>query len=151
MCLSETTTCAAFVTYAATYTYHFSTTNGTRTIRAWFRDPWGNTSAPVSASIVLDTVPPSGGVLSGAVSGEHVTLTWTAATDATSGLDGYKLVGQTGTTAPATCSAGTVLYTGGDRTFTHTIGSKTSWSYRLCAKDVAGNVSAGSVKTATTP
>jgi chitodextrinase len=44
-----------------------------------------------------------------------------------------------------------LLYAGSALTFTQTLTSKTTWSYRLCAKDKAGNMSAGSTKSATTP
>jgi hypothetical protein len=151
MCLSEAATCTAFVTYATTYAFKLATTNGSHTVRAWFRDTWGNTSSPVTTSIVLDTVAPAGGTLTATAAAGKVTLAWTAATDATSGVDGYRLVGAAGATAPASCTAGTLLYSGSALTFTHTLAAKTTFSYRLCAKDKAGNMSAGSTKSATTP
>ncbi len=58
-------------------------------------------------------------------------------TDVGSGLAGYTLVGQ----------AGTVLYSGTASTFAHTLATGTTWSYRVCASDVAGNESAGSTRT----
>ena len=152
MCITEATTCTAFVTYATSYAFHLTTTNGSHTVRAWFRDTWGTTSsAPVTTAIVLDTAAPTGGTLSATASAGKVALAWTVATDAVSGLDGYRLVGQAGSVAPATCNAGTLLYAGAATSFAQTLASKTTWSYRLCAKDKAGNMSAGTTKTATTP
>jgi hypothetical protein len=135
MCISEAATCTAFVTYAASYAFQLTTTNGAQVVRAWFRD----------------TAAPNGGVLSATASAGKIALAWTAATDAVSGLDGYRLVGQPGSVAPATCNAGTLLYAGTATSFTQSLASKTTWSYRLCAKDKAGNLSAGTTKSATTP
>lgn len=149
MCLSEATTCTSFVAYAATASFTFPA-DGARTLRAWFRDSWGNTSAPVSASIVVDTVAPTGGVVTAVPSPSKITVSWTPALDTGSGLAGYKLVGARGTLAPAAgCTTGTELAGGAAMSFAHAVDAKSTWSYRLCATDKAGNTSAGTVKTVT--
>lgn len=148
MCISATTTCTAWVTPAATMTYTFPA-DGAQTLRAWFRDRWGTTSAPATATIVVDTVAPTSPALSTTAALGRITLGWTAATDATSGLASYKLVGANGTTAPASCAVGTVIYAGTARTFAHTVAAKATWSYRVCATDVAGNTSTGTTRTIT--
>jgi subtilisin family serine protease len=150
MCVAEATTCTTFVPYATTAAFTLAAGDGTRTLRAWFRDPWGNTSAPITASIKLDATAPAGGVLSATAAVATINLTWTTATDPTSGLAGYRLVGNAGTALPAaSCSNGTVLYEGAGTSFAHAVAAKATWTYRLCAKDVAGNVAAGSTKTVT--
>lgn len=149
MCLSEATTCTSFVAYATTASATF-TTDGSRTLRAWFRDTWGNTSAPVSATILVDTVAPTGGVVATVPAASRITVSWTAALDTGSGVAGYKLVGARGTLAPAAgCATGTALASGTATSFVHAVDAKATWSYRLCATDKAGNISAGSIKTAT--
>ena len=148
MCIADATACTAWVTYATAATYTF-VGDGSHTLRAWFRDKWGNTSTPATATILVDTIAPTGATLSSTSATASISLAWTAATDAGSGVASYKLVGTSGTVAPATCSAGTVLYTGTARTYTHAVTARATWSYRVCATDVAGNVSAGSTKTAT--
>jgi len=151
MCVADGTTCTNFVAYAATASYAFGAGDGARTLRAWYRDSWGNTSAPVSATITIDTTAPAGAALSATTSPQTVALSWTTATDAGSGLAGYKLVATTGTVPPASgCTTGTTLYTGGATGFRHTVAAKATWSYRVCAIDAAGNVSAGTTKTAST-
>jgi hypothetical protein len=47
-----------WVPYAPVYTWTVPPGNGVRTVHVKFRDPAGHASAPASASIVLDTVPP---------------------------------------------------------------------------------------------
>lgn len=148
MCISDATSCTSWVAYATSATYTFAG-DGTKTLRAWFRDKWGNTSEPASATIVIDTVAPTNPTLSSVSTTTTIALSWTAATDAGSGIASYKLVAASGTAAPASCAAGTTLYTGPNRSFTHTVASKSTWSYRVCATDAAGNTSTGTTKTAT--
>jgi subtilisin family serine protease len=150
MCISDGTSCANFVAYAAAASYTFGAGDGSRTLRAWYRDSWGNTSAPVAATIAVDTAPPTGGSLAATAATRKLTLSWTAATDPGSGVAGYKLVGTIGTAPPAAgCTTGTVLTSGGAMSFAHTVEARSTWSYRLCAIDNAGNSSLGLTKTAT--
>jgi hypothetical protein len=150
MCISDGTTCTSFVAYATTASYAFAAGDGPRTLRVWYRDSWGNTSAPVAASITVDTTAPVGGALSATAAPSTISLGWTPATDPGSGLASYRLVGTPGTVAPATgCTTGTALYVGGATAFRHAVETKATWSYRLCAVDNAGNISGGTAKTAT--
>ncbi|MFT3696412.1 MAG: S8 family serine peptidase [Kofleriaceae bacterium] len=149
MCISDGTTCSSWVTYATSASYTFGG-DGSKTLRAWFRDKWGNTSTPASATILVDVTAPKNPTLTATKTSTTLALTWTAATDTGSGVASYKLVGASGSTAPASCSAGTALYSGTGRSFTHTVGTKATWSYRVCATDAAGNTSAGSTLSATT-
>jgi len=150
MCVTERTECTSFVSYATAAGYTFAAGDGAHTLRVWFRDSWGNTSAPVAAGIVVDTIAPTGGTLESTSSTAKIALRWAAAADAGSGVASYKLVGAAGTAVPATaCATGTVLYAGTATSFAHAVTAKATWSYRLCAIDKAGNVAAGSTKTAT--
>lgn len=142
LCIGEP--CGAFVPYATS----LATTlplgaEGTRTVSVRFRDRAGNVANPVTDTIVLDTVAPSLS-LSGTVGGGRVAWTWSGA-DATSGVASYRLVAASGGTAPAAgCATGTLLAQGTTTRFTHgplAVGS--TWSYRLCATDRAGNTSPG--------
>lgn len=149
MCLADGTTCTLFVTFATTASFTFAS-DGVRTLRVWFRDPWGNTSAPATAAILVDSTAPTGGVLAATARPARLALSWTAASDTGSGLASYKLVGLRGTLAPAAgCASGTTLFAGVASSFLHSVEARSTWSYRLCAIDRAGNVSNGSVKTAT--
>jgi subtilisin family serine protease len=117
--------------------------DGTRTVAVRYRDRAGNIANPVTDTIVLDTIAP-GLTLSGSTSGGRVAWTWSGA-DATSGVASYRLVVASGTTAPpAGCATGTLLAQGTTTSFTHgplAVGS--TWSYRLCATDRAGNTAGG--------
>lgn len=149
MCVSESTTCSAWVRYATQLAFTLSSGSGVKTLRAFFRDVWGNTSAAVTASITLDVTAPAGGVLNATALSRRVALSWSGITDANTSVASYTLVGAAGSVAPA-CAAGPVLYQGTAASFTHvglTAGQLVS--YRLCATDAVGNVSAGVTRSAT--
>jgi hypothetical protein len=148
LCLGEAATCTTFVAYVTSKSYTFAAGDGPRKLSVWYRDVWGNTSAPVAAQIKIDTTAPTGGTLAATPAPSKLTLTWTAATDVGSGVTGYRLVAAAGATAPATCAAGTVIYNGPALTYTHVVTSLAIWSYRLCAYDALGNTAAGVTKTA---
>jgi subtilisin family serine protease len=150
MCISDATACTSFVPYATAASYAFAAGDGLRTLRVWYRDVWGNTSLPVAASITVDTTAPIGGALAATTASGKVNLSWSAALDAGSGLASYKLMAAPGTTPPAAgCATGAALYAGTATAFVHTVVARSTWSYRLCALDSVGNVSAGTTKTIT--
>lgn len=148
MCISNVATCTTFSPFAATRTWTLAGTNGTATVRVWFRDIYGNVSAsPASDTIILDTVAPTTSAISTLAGDAAVTLSWTAATDANSGLAGYKIVSAINT-AP-TCAAGTVVYTGTALTATHTnLTNGYVYVYRVCPFDVAGNLASAGTTSA---
>src|SRR5439155_25288585 len=74
----------------------------------------------------------------------QVTVSWSGVTDAGSGLAPapYKLFSST-TDFPASCT-GTPLFSGSQISFTHSsLTNGTTYFYRLCATDNAGNTSSG--------
>ncbi len=110
------------------------------------RDAAGNTSAASSSvtftttAVPTDTTAPSvpGTPVASAVTSTSATLTWTASTDAGSGVAGYDVYRVQGTTStlvasPTTNSTSFVGLTPGS-----------SYTYNVKARDVAGNVSAAS-------
>lgn len=145
MCVSSTGVCTAWETPAATKTFVLPNTQGARRVYVSFKDEWGNVSAtPASASILFDTVAPVGGTLTATYGDASNTLSWTAAADVTSGVASYTLVYATGLTAPASCAVGTNLGSLTGTTFVHTgLTNGTTYSYRLCAVDQAGNIAVG--------
>lgn len=152
MCVSNATTCTTWIPFAATYAWTLSTGNGTKTVRVWLRDEWGNTTAtPPSDTIVWDNVAPALGGLTTVVSAGQVKVSWSGITDSVSGVASYTLRYDQATSTP-TCSSGTVLYTGTAASFTHTgLSPATAYGYRVCAEDKAGNASTGAGKVVTTP
>jgi len=149
MCVSNTASCTAWVTFATTKTWTLASGSGPRTVNVWFRDTWGNTTAaPVSATIAVDNALPTGGVLTATAGPRSVNLSWSGFSDVGTGVVSYKLV--SGATAPATCATGTVLSTGSATSFSHTgLTASVRVGYRVCAVDGAGNVSAGVTALAT--
>ncbi len=143
VCLSATTTCSAWKTFATSVAWTLASGNGVRTVYVWWKSSDGAASeAPVSAAITLDTTAPTNGTLTGTLSGNVATLTWNGAKDTGSGLASYKLVALTGS-APKNCSSGTPLYAGTATTFTTAALPVGTTYFRLCAVDNVGNLSAG--------
>lgn len=150
MCLSNTTTCTAWVAYTTTKTWTLASGSGLKTVRVWFRDAYANVSpTPAATSITLDTTGPTGGTFTATPGAGSVSLAWSGVTDGHSGVASYRVVWKTGTTVPS-CTAGVVLTNTTGTSFTHTaLTSGVAVTYRLCAIDGVGNLSAGLVKTAT--
>lgn len=141
MCLSSTTSCTAWRAFARTSSFGVASGAGTRTVYAWFRDQWGNTStAPASDTIQLDsTAPTAPTVVATAITG-GITLTISGSSDAGSGIAGFVLASAR-TTAPASCATATGVPEATPRTATITGTGAIGW--RVCARDVAGNVGVG--------
>lgn len=59
MCLSNTTTCSSRETYSTSKARTLTTTDGTKTVYARFKDAAGNVSSQYSDSITLDTTAPT--------------------------------------------------------------------------------------------
>ncbi len=77
MCISNTTSCTSWATFAPTKSWTLTTGNGTKTVFVWFRDTWGNTTpAPYSASILLDTTHPVAGIWVGRFTSNVVQSTY---------------------------------------------------------------------------
>jgi hypothetical protein len=126
-----------------------TTGNETKTVYVWFQDVWDNVNpAPYSDTIILDTVAPTNGTVTPTPGPAQVTLDWTGFTDAGSGIESYMVVYARGS-APTSCSGRTPIYTGADTTYTHTkLTSGATYYYRVCARDVAGNMSTGATAKA---
>ena len=126
------------------------TGGGTKTVSVWYRDAWGNQTpaeTPFTGTILLDTAVPTNGTVSGAVWDRQIALSWAGYDDGAggSGIEKYTVVYKIGS-VPSSCTAGTVLYTGPDTMYDHTgLTNGTLYSYRVCAVDVAGNMSTGAV------
>jgi len=149
MCISNTTACTSFVAYTATKTWTLSTAG---IVYVWFRDAWGNTSStPASDSILVDKTAPTLGQYIATPSAGKVVMTWSAATDAGSGMASYKVVGAKSVTAPSCTAEASTLYAGTLTSYMHNGLTSGKWSYRLCAIDVAGNMSTGLTRTVTVP
>lgn len=115
-----------------------------------------------SSSSTLDATNPSGAPTSiqGSASGTSITLSWTAGSDAESGVEGYMVVrlsglvttsitplsqtnySTTSTDGPTTAGSGTVVYNGNALTFTDNPGATGSYTYILYTRDKAYNYTA---------
>lgn len=150
MCLSTGTTCTTFVPYAASSTFTLPSGDGLKTVRLWLRDAAGNTMAtPAVATVTLDARAPSGGTLTASASIRTVTLSIAGVSETGSGIAAYRVVYATGTSTPTSCAAGTLLSESAGPTWSHEgLTAGTTYRYRVCAVDRAGNVATGLTATA---
>lgn len=154
MCISEAVKCTNWESFKDTLQFTLVNTQGAHTVNVWFKDALGNAmSAPVSDAIILDSVAPSMGSISSTSMTTSISLTWSNATDSVSGVASYKLVYTKGSfTVPAvTCSSGTVVpITTAGRATISGLSRGTTYRFRLCATDKAGNTASGLVANVTT-
>lgn len=115
------------------YSAPFDAPEGKHTLHYRSKDAAGNTEATRSAEVRVDTTAPSIPVLSSAIASSTVTLTWTAAADAGSGVSRYDLYASSVASAIATFAADASL------TATYPVGANTGYYVR--AADIAGNLS----------
>lgn len=112
----------------------------------------GGTGTGIAVSLTVDATPPTTGTVTVTAGNAQNGLSWTASTDANSGLattNTYDVRFLTGATAP-TCTTGTSVYLGTALTTTHTsLTNGTQYSYRVCAYDAVGNASTGAVGSGT--
>jgi large repetitive protein len=135
--------------YTVTKSWNLTAGDGEKTVYVKYRDNVGNWSEIYSDAITLDATPPVNGTLTATVGPAQVTLNWSGFSDALSGIAGYRLVYNTGK-APASCSAGTLIYSGTGTSVNHiNLKTGTRYYYRLCAQDGAGNTSTGATVNAT--
>jgi hypothetical protein len=135
--------------YAGSVPFTLPSGNGSKTVYAWYRDAAGNISTAASDSILLDTTAPTNGTVTATPSSTQIALSWSGFTDAGSGLASspYRLFSST---AASPACTGTPLYSGSLATFTHTgLTNGTTYFYRVCATDNAGNTSTGAIASAT--
>ncbi|MEZ4238697.1 MAG: S8 family serine peptidase [Myxococcota bacterium] len=150
MCISNTSSCTSWLTYATSRSWSLSSGSGTRTVSVWYRDANSIQSGPFSDDIVLDSVKPTNGTVGAVGSDGQAVLSWTGFADAASGIDHYVVTQKTGTKSPRSSCTDAPVWTGTDETVTLTgLPNGTAHTWRVCAVDVAGNVSTGSTASAT--
>ncbi len=139
--------------YSGNVSFPLPSGDGTKTVYAWYEDAAGNVSTRASDSILLDTTPPTNGTLTATAGNAQVALSWSGFADGGSGLastNTYKLMFSTGGSPAASCTSGTQIYQGTATTYTQTgLTNGTTYYYRVCAFDKAGNVSSGATAAET--
>lgn len=118
------------------------------------QDAAGNWAAAAvhQGPFMIDRTSPVNGTLTATPGSRQVSLAWSSFSDAMSGLapaNTYRLVVSTAGNPGSTCSSGTEIFRGTATAFTHTdLATGTTYYYRVCAVDEAGNVSTGTTRSA---
>lgn len=147
VCVSNTTVCTSFSAFSTLKPWVLTTGDGVKTVYVSLRDAAGNVTR-VADTIVRDAMAPGNAVLTASAGNARADLSWSAATDAGSGVAGYRVVYGVGA-SPGSCAAGTLLYSGRATAVAHTGAvNGTTYGYRLCTLDAAGNASTGTITTA---
>ena len=148
MCISQSTTCTSWRSYATSTTTSVSGAAGPRTIYVSFRDAAGNVSSAISDTIIYDATAPVDGSVSATPSAAEVAMSWSGFVDPGTGIAEYVLRRASGTRAPSTCRSGIEDYRGPATSVTVSgLVDGTTYSWRLCAVDGAGNTSTGVTAT----
>jgi len=123
--------------YTCTNIITASTSDGTHTISAKANDRAGN-STTANISVTVDNTAPTQptGLNATPASSTQVNLTWTASTDATSGIAGYDVYRNGSKVTPTPVTTTSFSDTG--------LAVNTNYTYYVQAIDRAGNVSANS-------
>ena len=144
VCFSDSPApCTRDLRWSPEMTAELSLGDGEKWFYATFFDAEGNAAAPVGARITLDRTAPTDGTFDRSATPSTLDLRWGGATDATTGVAGYRLVHSRGLT-PADCEEGDLLYAGTGASFSFgPVSAGERHAFRLCAVDGAGNMSRG--------
>jgi hypothetical protein len=154
MCVSLTSACSSWENFANSKAIVLSKGQGIKTVNVWFEDGRGNrTNAAIKDDIILDSVAPTTGKITGRAQGKSAILTWKQGSDV-NGIAAYRLVYKRGNAAPkASCTDGTsIAVAPGALTVTvPNLASKNNYGFRVCAVDYAGNISSGTTVSVRIP
>jgi len=125
--------------------------DGNRTVSVRYMDVWGNESDLTSASTTLDKASPVNGSLT--INPATFTLSWNGFSDATSGIASYVLVRDTNSYPVCSAVSPAPIYSGLKTSFRDSRNTKsgTTYFYRVCAVDNAGNMSTGATASVKKP
>ncbi|MEI6832394.1 MAG: S8 family serine peptidase [bacterium] len=154
MCVSLTSACSSWENFANSKAIVLSKGQGIKTVNVWFEDGRGNrTINAVKDDIILDSVAPTTGKITGRAQGKSAILNWNQGSDA-NGIASYRLVYKRGADAPrASCTDGAAIAVAlGALTATvPNLASKNNYGFRVCAVDYAGNISSGTTVSVRIP
>jgi hypothetical protein len=143
ICVSNTTTCTAWRPYVASYRWSLARGVGQKQIYVWSRMSGGQAQGPYLGVIQVDSTRPTDGTVTANGGDRSITLEWSGFADTDSGVAEYVVVGAAGTRYPS-CASGTPLYRGEATEFeVNSLTNGQTMSFRVCAVDAAGNLSAG--------
>ena len=141
---SSSATCSSWLPYATSATWQMSSGQGAKEVGVWFKDGRGRESTMVSDSITLDTVAPTVPTPTGVATNGGAQVSWTAATDSGSNITRYTLVYSKDAAVPADCDSGTQAYQGSGLSVNlEGLDNDSTYRFRLCALDGAGNTGVG--------
>ncbi|MBI5847531.1 MAG: M6 family metalloprotease domain-containing protein [Nitrospirae bacterium] len=152
-CLDTANTCTPATSGTAVNVVCGAGSSCTQYVRYFSSDNIGNAEVVKSGQIRQDLSAPTDGTLTASGFNKEILLNWEGVTDTGSGLNGtntYTLVRNTGAYPNSQCTNGTQVYLGSNTAISDSgLTNGVTYYYRVCARDAAGNVSAGAVAMAT--
>lgn len=149
MCISNTTSCTAWEPFNNTteYLWTLLAGDGVKTVYAWFRDYFGNTTAaPITDTIIVDTMPPVDGTVTATPGINSIVVSWSGFSDAGSGISSY-IVRSREDRYPTDCFDGDLWHDSLETSVNYyAVAQK---FVRVCARDNTGLLSVGLTATAT--
>ena len=150
MCVSNTSSCTSWSSVADTLSWTLPTGDGEQTVSLWHRNELGQESPVASDTIQVDSVMPDNGIVNATATKGQISLSWMGFSDDDSGISEMRVVGREGLRAPSDCSTGTLHYTGtGSSTTITGLTDGSTYAFRVCAVDAAGNISTGASASGT--
>jgi hypothetical protein len=143
VCVSNTTTCTAWRPYVDSYRWTLGRGAGQKQVYVWSRMSGGQAQGPFLGVIQVDVTRPTDGTVTATGDDRSIQLEWSGFADAAAGVSEYVVMGAAGTRYPS-CTSGTPLYRGSGTEFeVESLTNGQTMSFRVCAVDAAGNLSAG--------
>jgi predicted outer membrane repeat protein len=149
MCVSNTTSCTSWELFNTNRNWTLLAGDGEKTVYAWFRDFFGNTTAaPIIDTIIVDTAPPIDGTVTATPGTNQIVLSWSGFSDAASGINAY-IVRARDDRYPSSCDDGEAeLWHDSLETTLNKYANRQKYM-RVCARDNLWHVSPGVTATAT--
>ncbi len=152
VCVTTQRRCTTWTSIADAYPLSLPPGGAAHTVRAWARDTTGAISAVAQATVRVDGRAPTDGTLVATPEPGAISLQWSGAADAGTGIDHYILVGEAGSIVPTCSDTGGLRWEGGGQAARFDGVGPGTYAFRVCAVDRFGRTSRGAtLRTSAAP
>jgi len=152
VCLTTQRRCTAWTPIADAYPFSLPPGGAAHIVRAWARDTTGAISAVAQVTVRADGRAPTDGTLTATPEPGAISLQWSGASDAGTGIDHYILVGEAGSIVPTCSDTGGLRWEGSGQAARFEGVGPGTYAFRVCAVDRFGRTSRGAtLRTSAAP